>query len=218
MGLFSFIKSAGAKVAGAVGLASNEPAKQAAAPPSDFEVAMGLAEAVRAKGLEIADFTVAFADGTATVGGTTSSTAIAEKAVLIIGNHEGVGQVDDQLVVEVPEPPSVYHSVVAGDTLSKISLSVYGVIHLYDAIFEANRPMLSNPDEIFPGQVLRCPPVEAPTHTVERGDSLGKIAKHWYGDAKRYTDIFEANRDQLSSPDAIDVGQTLVIPLKPSNA
>jgi nucleoid-associated protein YgaU len=124
-----------------------------------------------------------------------------------------VGQVDDQIEVQIPEPPSIYRTVVSGDTLSKISLEVYGVIHLYDGIFEANRPMLNHPDEIFPGQVLRCPPVSAPVHTVEKGETLGKIAKHWYGDAKRYTDIFEANRGVLANPDAIQIGQALTIPL-----
>lgn len=73
--------------------------------------------------------------------------------------------------------------------------------------------MLKTPDEIYPGQVLRIPPVEAPTYTVSKGDTLGKIAKHWYGDASKYKTIFEANKDKLESPDAIDVGQALVIPI-----
>lgn len=212
MGLFSFIQSAGAKVASMVGLGGSDEA-EAKSGPTDTDIAAGLGNAVRRHNLPIEDLFVSFADGTATVSGKTTSTEYAEKAVLIIGNHAGVGAVDDQIVVEVPEPPSVYHTVVAGDTLSKISLDVYGVIFLYDKIFEANQPMLSDPDEIFPGQVLRCPPVEAPVHTVERGDTLGKIAKHWYGNAKKYTDIFEANRDKLANPDAIEVGQELVIPL-----
>ncbi|MCO4744465.1 MAG: peptidoglycan-binding protein LysM [Proteobacteria bacterium] len=213
MGLFSFIKSAGAKVAGMVGIGGDEPAQQEAAPMSDVDFALGLAKAVRDHNLAIEDLAVRFSDGTATVLGTATATAAAEKAILIVGNHEGVGAVDDQIVVNEPEPPSVYRTVVSGDTLSKISLEVYGVIHLYDKIFESNQPMLNHPDEIFPGQVLRCPPVEAPVYTVERGDSLGKIAKHWYGDAKRYTDIFEANQGTLTSPDAIEVGQQLTIPL-----
>ncbi len=50
------------------------------------------------------------------------------------------------------------------------------------------------------------------TYVVKPGDSLSKIARQFYGDANQYNQIFEANRDQLSRPDRIDVGQVLVIP------
>jgi nucleoid-associated protein YgaU len=56
-------------------------------------------------------------------------------------------------------------------------------------------------------------PQSAPrTYTVKAGDSLSKIAKQYYGEASQYTKIFEANRDKLSDPNAIQPGQTLVIP------
>ena len=44
-----------------------------------------------------------------------------------------------------------------GDTLSKIAKEEYGDANTYMKIFEANKPMLSNPDKIYPGQVLRVP-------------------------------------------------------------
>ena len=50
------------------------------------------------------------------------------------------------------------------------------------------------------------------TYTVVAGDSLSKIAKHFYGDATAYMKIFEANKDQLKDPDKINVGQKLKIP------
>jgi nucleoid-associated protein YgaU len=50
------------------------------------------------------------------------------------------------------------------------------------------------------------------TYTVAAGDSLSKIAKHFYSDANKYMKIFEANKDQLSDPDKIKPGQTLKIP------
>ena len=50
------------------------------------------------------------------------------------------------------------------------------------------------------------------TYTVQSGDTLSKIAKEYYGDDSQYQRIFEANRDQLSSPNDIQVGQTLKIP------
>jgi nucleoid-associated protein YgaU len=49
-------------------------------------------------------------------------------------------------------------------------------------------------------------------HTVESGESLSKIAKHYYGDAMKYTQIFEANKDVLKNPDVIHPGQELTIP------
>jgi nucleoid-associated protein YgaU len=52
----------------------------------------------------------------------------------------------------------------------------------------------------------------AQTYTVVKGDSLSKIAKHFYGNANSWHQIFEANRDQISNPDLIHPGQTLKIP------
>jgi nucleoid-associated protein YgaU len=48
-------------------------------------------------------------------------------------------------------------TVRSGDTLSKIARDYLGDAKRYPEIFEANRPMLTDPDEIFPGQVLRIP-------------------------------------------------------------
>lgn len=50
------------------------------------------------------------------------------------------------------------------------------------------------------------------TYTVQAGDTLSKISKRFYGDANKYMKIFEANRDKLSNPDLIKVGQVLTIP------
>jgi len=50
------------------------------------------------------------------------------------------------------------------------------------------------------------------SYTVKPGDTLSKIAKHFFGDANAYNEIFEANRDQLSDPDKIKPGQVLRIP------
>jgi hypothetical protein len=54
--------------------------------------------------------------------------------------------------------------------------------------------------------------VRGSTYTVAAGDSLSKIAKNFYGNAGQYMKIFEANKDKLSDPDKIKVGQELVIP------
>lgn len=49
------------------------------------------------------------------------------------------------------------HTVELGDTLSAISLKYYGDANQYMKIFDANKPLLKDPDKIYPGQVLRIP-------------------------------------------------------------
>jgi nucleoid-associated protein YgaU len=55
-------------------------------------------------------------------------------------------------------------------------------------------------------------PVETKTYTVKGGDTLSKIAQEMYGSAGDYMKIFEANKDKLSDPNKIQVGQELTIP------
>jgi nucleoid-associated protein YgaU len=55
-------------------------------------------------------------------------------------------------------------------------------------------------------------PPSVKTYTVQSGDSLSKIAKQFYGNANAYMKIFEANKDQLSDPNKIQIGQVLKIP------
>jgi len=236
MGLFSFVKTAGRKLGlfgGQEAAAAEEAKEKAAAAAAEAEAAADDAtrEALRRQAVA-ADIQAAILsyvpidalsagyDGDiVSLFGTAATQADREKAVLVAGNTEGIAQVDDQLeVAEPPEPPAVFHTVVSGDTLSKIADAQYGVMRMFDVIFEANTPMLKHPDEIYPGQVLRIPPVQPPVHTVESGQTLGTIAKHWYGDAGRYTDIFEANRATLDDPNVVEVGQQLTIPLRrPAN-
>jgi nucleoid-associated protein YgaU len=59
--------------------------------------------------------------------------------------------------VDAPAEESKYHTVVRGDTLSAIAKTYYDDASEYPAIFEANKPMLSHPDKIYPGQMLRIP-------------------------------------------------------------
>ena len=49
-------------------------------------------------------------------------------------------------------------------------------------------------------------------HTVKSGETLGKIAKHYYGDPMKYKQIFQANTNILKNPDLIHPNQELVIP------
>ena len=63
------------------------------------------------------------------------------------------------LTVDTLEKPSQFHDVVKGDTLSAIAKKYYGDASKYPVIFEANKPMLTHPDKIYPGQKLRIPPL-----------------------------------------------------------
>jgi len=69
--------------------------------------------------------------------------------------------VEDALIVEQEAPKATMYTVVKGDTLWKIAESHYGKGNgaKYTLIFEANKPMLTHPDKIYPGQVLRIPPL-----------------------------------------------------------
>lgn len=80
-----------------------------------------------------------------------------EKILLALGNVAGVGEVDDQISVTTPAPAARFVTVKKGDTLSAIAKAEYGNANAYMKIFEANKPMLSHPDKIYPGQVLRIP-------------------------------------------------------------
>lgn len=96
------------------------------------------------------------ASGKVTLSGSAPSQEAAEKAVLAAGNVTGVSDVDNKLVFPAAAEAR-YHDVVSGDTLSAISKKYYGDANKYMKIFEANKPMLSNPDKIYPGQKLRIP-------------------------------------------------------------
>lgn len=81
-----------------------------------------------------------------------------EKLVLAIGNTSGIAHVDDDgIVVLAPQPEASFYTVQRGDTLSKIAQAKLGNAGKYAIIFEANEPMLKDPDRIHPGQVLRIP-------------------------------------------------------------
>lgn len=162
MGLFTFLKEAGQKLFGkevkaAEQSAAADPAKIAEA---NRAAATAIENYVQSLGLKITAFTVTFdgATGTAKVYGVADDQATKEKAILAVGNVEGVAAVDDQMTVSVAAPPAQFYTVVKGDTLSKIAKEFYGNANEYMRIFEANKPMLTHPDKIYPGQSLRIPP------------------------------------------------------------
>lgn len=155
MGLFSFIKNAGAKVFG-IGKTTAEEAAEAA-----LEKAAKLTGAVQALDLNVENLQINVEEDSATIYGEAENQATREKTVLVVGNTEGIASVDDQMTTAIQEPEAKFHTVVSGDSLSKIAKVYYGNPMKYPEIFEANKPMLTHPDKIYPGQVLRIPVLES---------------------------------------------------------
>lgn len=156
MGLFDFVKGIGKK-----NTAPAEPQLQDATPsePSAQEVANQLLGLIKSLGLGVEGLSVTYngAADVATIKGQVKNQADKEKIVLAVGNVDHVAQVDDQMTVVEAAPESQFHTVKSGDNLSKIAKQYYGDANQYNKIFEANRPLLKNADDIFPGQVLRIP-------------------------------------------------------------
>ena len=162
MGVFSFVRDAGQRVFGR-GDSKPEVKQQMVEAPADMPEeernlnAFELMDYVGSLGLPLHQVRVAVRDGKVTLRGQADTQEAAEKAVLALGNVEGIAEVDNQLEVKAPAPEAKFHTVAKGDTLSKIAQQHYGQANRYQRIFEANQPMLSDPDKIYPGQVLRIP-------------------------------------------------------------
>jgi nucleoid-associated protein YgaU len=148
MGLLDFVKEAGEDLLGRA---------KAATGHIDPE---GIVKSIQGHGLSIENLDVSVEDDVATICGTAECQADREKALLIAGNTRGIARVDDQIQVKAAEPEATFYTVQKGDTLSKIAKAEYGDFQKYPVIFEANRPMLKDPDKIYPGQVLRIPPLD----------------------------------------------------------
>lgn len=177
MGLFDFMKNAGEKIFGK---------------DDDVDQTKPLSQHLRENGIDPSGIDFKFEGSTAILSGTVKDQDSREKAVLVVGNVEGIERVDDRLRVAragadfgnvvassdtvagsaAGASSSVAHAsagsngdwasktytVESGDTLSGISKKVYGDAGKYQQIFQANQPMLKDPDRIYPGQVLRIPP------------------------------------------------------------
>lgn len=165
MGLLSFIKDAGEKLFGkgeaqaAMTAAQADPTSAEKAKVANDAAADAILAYIGSQNLKATGLTVTYdgATGTATVYGVADNQATREKIVLCCGNVHSVEAVNDLMTVDQSQPEAQYYTVVKGDTLSKISKQSYGDANKYNAIFEANKPMLKSPDLIYPGQMLRIP-------------------------------------------------------------
>ncbi len=105
-------------------------------------------------------------EGKVTISGNAVSQEMKEKIILAVGNVSGVGEVTDEAGAADGGAASQFHEVVSGDTLWAVSKKYYGKGSRYMEIFEANKPMLSHPDKIYVGQMLRIPADSKDTASV----------------------------------------------------
>ena len=156
MGLFSFIKNAGKKL----GIGGDDDA------PDAESVQKELAS----HDLGTKDVQVEVAGDKVVLKGVVKDQSVFEKAVVAVGNTLGVSAVEaselkvaDAGAEPAPAKDPVFYTVKKGDNLWKIAEAQYGKGKgaKHTAIFEANKPMLTHPDKIYPGQVLRIPDLDA---------------------------------------------------------
>ncbi len=147
MGIFDFIKFAGKKL----GLVDEDKAPEPEALKKELQELD-----LPADGVDVE------VDGDKVIlKGEIADQEILEKTIIAVGNTLGVATVESRVeVVEGTTRDPVFHTVEKGENLWKIAERYYGNGSRYTLIFEANRPMLSDPDKIYPGQVLRIPDAE----------------------------------------------------------
>ena len=183
MGFWDFVKDSGKSIFGSAEAAEPKvepkaaPAPQAqqtapqAAPKTDAPKAPqhdaetqrkldALNAEVAALGLDSGDVRLHLNGDTVKVVSKGADRATMEKLILAVGNIKGIARVEADLPADpaapsAPEP--VFHEVQKGENLSQIAKKYLGDANKYRAIFEANKPMLSDPDKIYPGQKLRIP-------------------------------------------------------------
>lgn len=139
MGLMNFIKSAGDKIFGKAHASESDSLKD------------------HIKNLGGENVAIDFKDGIVNASGKANSQEEKEKILLALGNVEGVEKVEDHIEVSGANGSSHFYTVKKGDNLSKIAKEFYHDANKWKIVFEANKPMLSDPDKIYPGQVLRIP-------------------------------------------------------------
>ena len=193
MGLFDFVKNAGSKIFGKHPRDDDD---------DDTTVVKPLRQHLKDHGIDPTNIRTRFVNGVLVVEGTVPDQDTREKAILVLGNVEGVGKVDDRLTVgSAPSIASTggkpsFGNVQAGSTSTAGGPRGGGVQDVGHASAGGNGGWTSR------------------TYTVKKGDTLSEIAKDHLGKASRYPEIFEMNKPMLKDPDKIYPGQVLRLPAK----
>ena len=167
MAIWDFVKDAGKSIFGGEAQAQEAPkaAPAAAAPAADTETdrkVAALKKELADLGLTSKDVHLKLRGGdTVIITGKARDQETLEKLILAVGNIKGIARVElaeEPGAAPAPDAPQpVFHTVKKGETLSAIAAHYLGKAGRYNEIFEANKPMLTDPDKIYPGQTLRIP-------------------------------------------------------------
>lgn len=145
MGLFDFLKGNGKKLFG-----------------KEAEASEKIKEAIEQDNPGITGLDVSYEDGVVSLSGEAATPEAMEKAVLMAGNVQGVGEVKvDNLAAPEQTAEVEYYTIEKGDSLSAIAKRFYGNANEYPRIFEANREVIKDADLIYPGQKIRIPKSDA---------------------------------------------------------
>jgi nucleoid-associated protein YgaU len=141
MGLFDFVSNIGKKIFS-----------------SEAEAADKIKGYLEGDNPGVTNMEITVKDGVATLSGEAASAEAKEKAILMVGNLQGVTEVKaDNLTAPDATGKVEYYVIKSGDTLSAIASKYYGKGSEYPRIFEANREVIKNADLIYPGQKIRIP-------------------------------------------------------------
>ena len=152
---------------------------------SDAEAAMNILAHIEKNNPGVKPLNVEFDDGCVTLKGFAQDAAAKEKCILMAGNVEGVERVEaDLLEVDTKVAPAAAPEAAAQEGGSGGGGGAAG----------------------------GTAPEETRFYTIQRGDTLWKIASEAYGSGARYPEIFEANREVIEDPDKIYPGQKIRIP------
>lgn len=173
MGLFDFVKDAGGALGSKVFDLTNDDediTKPTTISPERLNELRkaSIERTIAEMDLAIDGFNATVDGELVTITGTADSQQAIEKATLACGNQHGIAQVDCQLALSESAAPSSpeaapeaaeaeFYTVKSGDTLGKIAQELLGSASSYMKIFEANQPMLEDPNKIYVGQTLRIP-------------------------------------------------------------
>lgn len=163
MAFWDFVKDAGKSVFGSEAKAAEAPKDSAAsAAPSDTDRKVAaLKQELVTLGLTSKDVHLTLRGDTVVISGKAKDQETLEKLILAVGNIKGIARVelaeDSSAPAAATAAKPVFHTVAKGETLSAIAQKYLGSANRYNDIFEANKPMLSHPDKIYPGQMLRIP-------------------------------------------------------------
>jgi nucleoid-associated protein YgaU len=141
MGLFDFLKGNGKKLFN-----------------KEDEASGKIKDEIEKSNPGISGLDVTYQDGVVSLSGEAATPEAMEKAVLIAGNVQGVGEVKVEGLSAPAQTAEVeYYVIEKGDTLSAIAKRFYGDANAYPRIFEANREVIKDADLIYPGQKIRIP-------------------------------------------------------------